>query len=151
MQNNLEISSKTQFWMRNMQNWNKSLKSDMSGPLKNRKGPARALEERPFLTHSYEKMLFWSSRQRFLIVLTCSWISSPKNDAERIWNYLKKLILDPKCAELEQKSSFWRLVSVSWGWGNPQAATGGNQMGGRQSQPFKKLYENPLEIPIRYP
>ena len=70
--------------------------------------------------HFYEKMSFLASRQCFLIVLTCSWVFWPKNDTERIWNYLKKPVLDPKCAELNQKSSFWRLVSVSWGGGNPQ-------------------------------
>ena len=36
-------------------------------------------------------------------------------------------------------------------WGNPQAATGGTQMGHHKSQPFKKLYKNPLEIPKGIP
>ena len=35
----------------------------------------------------------------------------------------KKLGLDPKRAKINQKSSFWRLVSVSWGWGNPQGTS----------------------------
>ena len=33
--------------------------------------------------------LFFASRQRSLMVLTCSWASWPKKDTERIWNYLK--------------------------------------------------------------
>ena len=49
----------------------------------------------------------------------------------RIWNYLKMPVLDPKCAKLDQKSGFWRLVSVSWSWGNPQGGSWGNPGGPR--------------------
>ena len=51
------------------------------GPLKSGKSSGKT---HPFLTHSYEKMSFWASRQCFLIVLTCSGIFWPKNDTERI-------------------------------------------------------------------
>ena len=81
----------------------------------------------------------------------CFLDSSKQNHAEPSWNYLKKPVLDPKCAKLDQKSGFWRLVSVSWGWGNPQAGAGGTQMGRHKSQPFKKLYKHPLEIPKGIP
>ena len=68
-----------------------------------------------------------------------------------MWNYLKKQILDPKRAKLDQKSGFWRLFSVSRGWGNPQAGAGGTLEGQAQSQPFKTLYKLSLEIPKGIP
>ena len=74
--------------------------------------------------------------------------SSTRNHAEPLWNYLKKSVLDPK---FNQKSGFWRLVSLSWGWGNPQGGSGGTLKGGAQSQPFELLYKNPLEIPKGIP
>ena len=64
-----------------------------------------------------------------------------KNDTERIWDYLKKPALDPKRTKFDQKSGFWRLVTVSWGWGNPQGDSGGTLEGHRQSQPFKLVYK----------
>ena len=88
-------------------------------------------------TTMFEKNVL-ASRQCFLMVLTCSWVSWPKNDAERIWNHLKKPVLDPKCAKFDQKSGFWRLVSVSCGWGkNPQGGSGGTQMGQAQYSPLR--------------
>ena len=54
----------------------------------------------------YGTMLFLASRQLVLIVLMCSWVLWPKNDTERIWNYLKKQVLDPKRSKLDQKSLF---------------------------------------------
>ena len=69
------------------------------------------------------------------------------NEYEITW----KQVLDPKRAKFDQKSGFWRLVSVSWGWGNPQGGSGGTLEGHRQSQPFKLLYKNPLEIPKGIP
>ena len=45
-----------------------------------------------------KSFVFLASRQRFLIVLTCSSIFWPKNDAERSRNYLKKQVLEPNCA-----------------------------------------------------
>ena len=71
--------------------------------------------------------------------------------AESSGSYLKKQVLDPKCAKFYQKYGFWRLVSVFWGWGNPQAGAGGTLEGQAQSQPFKILYKNPLEIPKGIP
>ena len=56
--------------------------------------------------HFYEKISFWASRQSFLMVLTCSWVFWSKNDTERICNYLKKPVLDPKGVKLFQKSPF---------------------------------------------
>ena len=52
------------------------------------------------LMHFYERMLFLTSRQRFLMVLRCSWVSWPKNDTERLWNHLKKQVLEPSCTVL---------------------------------------------------
>ena len=46
-------------------------------------------------------MLFSASRQRFLMVLTCSWVSWRKNDTERSRNLFKKQILNP------QHGKFW--------------------------------------------
>ena len=56
-----------------------------------------------------------------------------------------------KHIKFDQMSGFWHLVSVSCGWGNPQAAAGGTLEGHRQYQPFKSLYKNPLEIPKGIP
>ena len=39
---------------------------------------------------------FFAFRQRFLMVLTCSWVFWAKNDTERLWNYLRKQVLEPK-------------------------------------------------------
>ena len=36
-----------------------------------------------------------------------------RNHAQPLCNYLKKSVWDPKHEKLSQKSSFWRLVSVS--------------------------------------
>ena len=60
--------------------------------------------------------------------------------------------IGPKVWFLASGFCLLRLGEPSGGnWGNPQAATGVTQMGGRQSQPFKKLYKNPLEIPKDIP
>ena len=60
----------------------------------------------------YVKMLFWASRQHFLMVLTCSWVSWPKNDAERSRNYFKKSVLDPKHVKFDQNPSFGHVRAV---------------------------------------
>ena len=104
-------------------------------------GPARALEEwEKFWEHTFFKCIFMKQmsffvyRQRFFMVLTCSWIFWPKNDTERIWNYLKKQVLDPKHVKFAEKSG-----------------SGGTLDGHRQSQPLELLYKNPLEIPKGIP
>ena len=78
-----------------------------------------------------------------------------QNHAERFRNYLKSSILDPKHAKLNQNSDFGHVRTYSslnkWGWGKPQAGTGGTLEGHRLSQPFKVLYKNPLEIPKGIP
>ena len=51
--------------------------------------------------------MFLASRLCFFMILTCSWVSWPKNDTERIWNHLKKPVLDPKHVKLVQKFVFW--------------------------------------------
>ena len=85
-----------------------------------RRSPRRETSQENILTFKYiltqifisgleciwTKSFILASRQRFLIVLTCSWVFWPKNNTERIWNYLKKLVLDPKHAKLDQKSPF---------------------------------------------
>ena len=59
----------------------------------------------------------------------------------------QKINFEPETCEIAPK--FWFLASgfCLLRLGNPQAAAGGTQEGGAQSQPFKKLYKNPLEIP----
>ena len=64
---------------------------------------------------------------------------------------MQKSVLNPKRAKFDKKFGFWRLISVSLGWGNPQAAAGGTLEGQAQSQPSKLLYKNPLEIPKGIP
>ena len=61
-------------------------------------------------------------------VLTCSWVFWPKNNTERIWNYLKKQVLSPKCGKLDQKSDFGHVRTHCWlnKWRNIQ----------------RKIYEN---------
>ena len=93
MQNHLEISSKSQFWIRNV---------EIGGKHK----------ENIFLMHFYEKMLCVASRQWFLMVLTCSWVSWPKNDAERFGNYFKKSVLDPEHSKFDQNPSFGHVRAV---------------------------------------
>ena len=64
-------------------------------------------------------------------------------------------ILNPRCAKLDQKSDFGHVQTYSslhkWSGGDPQGGSGGTQEGQAQSQPFKKLYKNPLEIPAGIP
>ena len=43
-------------------------------------------------------MTFLASRQRFFIVLTCSWVFLPKNDTERLWYHLQNQVLESKRA-----------------------------------------------------
>ena len=47
-------------------------------------------------------------------------------------------------------SSVW-FLSPEAGGRNPQAGAGGTRMSNGQSQPFKILYKNPLEIPEGIP
>ena len=82
------------------------------------------------------KDCFWPPDKLF-ITLACSWSFWPKNDTERIWNHLKKPVLDLKREKLNQKSGFWHLVSVSWGWGTRWPGPGGTQMGRNKSQPSR--------------
>ena len=60
-----------------------------------------------------------------------------ENGTERLWNYLKNSVSDPKRGKFDQRSSFWHLVSVSWGWGNPQGGSGETLEGQTQSQPWR--------------
>ena len=68
-----------------------------------------------YFKYMFTKISFLASRHCFLIVLTCSWVFWPKNDIERIWNFLKKPVLDPKREKFDQKSPF----GVSGGQGFP--------------------------------
>ena len=56
-----------------------------------------------------------------------------------------------KRTKSDQKSDFGHVRTYCWGWGNPQGGSGGTLEGQAQSQPFKKLYENPREIPKGIP
>ena len=95
MQNHLEILWKSQFWIRNV---------EIGGKHK---------ENIPFFKCMFMKnMLFSASRQRFLMVLPCSWVSWPKNDAERFRNYFKNAALDPKHAKFDQNPSFGHVRAV---------------------------------------
>ena len=73
--------------------------------------------------------------------------SSTQNHAEPLSIYPPKSVLVPKCAKLYQKPGFWRLVSVSWGWGEPSGGSCGNPGGPPAVTAFKDLYKNPLETP----
>ena len=101
MQNHLDISSKTQFWIRSVRNWTKS--RDMEG---------KPSGKHIFFNAFYEKMLFLASRQHVLMVLTCLWVSWLKNYAERSRNYFKNLILNPKHAKFDQNPSFGHVRAV---------------------------------------
>ena len=103
----------------------------------------------PFSNAFLRKITFSTSRQRFLIVLTCSWVFWSKNDIERMWNYLKKRVLDPKHAKFDQQSGFYIsgldfrfrcLVSgvrfLSPEAGNRWPGPGGTLERHRQSQPL---------------
>ena len=94
MQNHLEISSKNQFWIQNV---------EVGGKHK---------DKRILLMHFLRKMLVFASRHCFWIVLTCSWVSWPKNDAERSRNYFNKSALDPKHAKFDQNPSFGHVPAV---------------------------------------
>ena len=86
-------------------------------------------ENIPFEMQLCEKMSFLPSRQRFLMVLTCSWVSWPKDDAERSRNFVKKSVLNPKRAKLIKniffmyfyEKSFWSpdnilLIALTCSW-----------------------------------
>ena len=76
---------------------------------------------------------------------------STQNNAEPSRNYIKKQVLDPKRAKFDQNSDFGHVRTYTWlhkwRWGNPHGGSGGTLEGGAQSQPFKRLYKNPLRIP----
>ena len=57
-----------------------------------------------FVICFYDKMLFLVSWQRFFMFLTCSWVFLPKTEAERSWNHIKKLVLEPRCAVMVNKT-----------------------------------------------
>ena len=65
-----------------------------------------------FEMHFQKKIWFLASRQRFSMVLTCSWVSWPKDDAERFRNYFKKSILNPKHAKFDPNPSFGHVRVV---------------------------------------
>ena len=66
------------------------------GPIWGRKVPGKT---KCFChTHVYQKSSFLTSIWRFLKVLTCSSDFWPKYASERLWNYLKKEVLEPKRA-----------------------------------------------------
>ena len=75
-------------------------------------------ENIPFFNFSFTKMWFSVSRQRFLMVLTCSWVSWCKNDTERSRNFFKKQILNPKHA----KSCFFHKMFLFFFGANPDRA-----------------------------
>ena len=49
----------------------------------------------------------------FLNWIICFWDSSAQNHAEPSWNYLKKSVLDPKRAKLNQNSDFAHVRTYS--------------------------------------
>ena len=88
MQNHLEFSSKSQFWIRNV---------EIGGKHK----------EHIFFESIFMKIHLFASRQWFFMVLACSWVSWPKNNVERSRNFFEKQILNPKHAKL------WFLRAIS--------------------------------------
>ena len=79
----------------------------------------------PFLnTCFYEQMLLFASRQRFLMVLTCSWVFWPKNDTERSWSHLKKQVLEQKRAVMvKNKGIVVKFVAGLYGHMHPNRMT----------------------------
>ena len=61
MQNHLEISSKTQFWIRNMRNWTKTLTSVMSGPATASPGGQVLVSKAGFLSFSSSQITHFQS------------------------------------------------------------------------------------------
>ena len=49
--------------------------------------------------------MFFASGQCFLMVLMCSWVFWPRNDTERLWNHLKRQVLEPKQAVTVKKKT----------------------------------------------
>ena len=121
MQNHLEISSKVQFGSRNVRNWTKSrtiwVHMGLYGPIWGRPGPLKSGKssgEKHFVvqTHVYQKQSFLTSRQRFLMVLPCSWVSWPKNDAE----CSKKIFKNQFRTQDMQNSDFCIQFPCSFFW-----------------------------------
>ena len=52
--------------------------------------------------------------RKLFIEKQCYLDSLTQNHAEALWNYLKKSVLEPKCAKLDPNSSFAHVQSYSW-------------------------------------
>ena len=84
MQNHLEIWSKSQFWITFF-----------------------------YVTHFSQKSSFLNSRQRYLMVLTCSSDFWPKYEWEHLWNHVKMQVLDPKGANSVPPAP---CLKLQYGW-----------------------------------
>ena len=90
-------------------------------------------ENIPFLNAFLRKILFFASRQCLLMVLHAlefSGRSMIPNESE----ITSRSQFGPETCE---KSGFWCLVSISWGWGNRWPGPGGTLEGHHQSQPLR--------------
>ena len=115
VQNHLEISSKTQFWTRNVEIRPKVLRKvcvifqDLSrrthkgpyGPIRAHRDPQHAL---CIFGDFLSIFRIFGQILGFLIKITWFLSFSSKNDAESSRNFMKILFLDPKRAKLVQKS-----------------------------------------------
>ena len=112
MQNHLEISSKIQFWTRNKRNWTNSMKyrPTWARPCSLKSGKVQEKNACFFYTCLSEIVVF-DSRQRFFMVLTCSWAFWLNYDTERLWNHIKKQVLEPQRALLRKSYLYHPALS----------------------------------------
>ena len=80
-------------------------------------GRETSQESIPFSNTFLRKCHFLHPDIFFLMVLMCSWVSWPKNDAERSRNYFKKSVLDPKHVKFDKTlhSDMSGRSAGSWG------------------------------------
>ena len=108
-----------------------------------RMGPARALEEREkFRKNEFasvsnvfsQKHKFWPSICRYLIIWTCSSDFLPKYASERLWNYLKKQVLEPKRAILVPPAPCLNILDQLIRTGKRFGCSATNRRGGTPKQ-----------------
>ena len=88
-------------------------------------------ENIPFLNAFLRKILFLASRQRFLMVLTCSWVSWRKNDTERSRNFFKNLLI-------QNMQNYVFCIQFSYSFSNAQ-----------DQSPRRFVTEPPNLLPVR--
>ena len=89
-----------------------------------RRTPGRetSQENIPIFNCIFTKNNILGLQTSFFMVLTCSWVSWLKNDAERSRNFFKKQILNPKHVRFNQNSDFCMQFPYSFLGPNPDRA-----------------------------